>query len=228
MPMAATTDDTFTHWLEQAGIVAERLTAQQEALLQAAFHFRQTLGTDYYSTRLLGHFLLHCNSGLPVAHIARLLDISRPTASRQQGLSSKQAIQQAHHRLAGRSHGKLLPRFVGPMVDFLGRRPEATRADLIDFIDQTFGVRVSRIALYKFLKKYGLVRVSAAASAGVPVPTPAAPVPTPAAPAPTAPAAATQASAAAPDPPQIPPVSMPAVASAPPFCSDARSSRARS
>ena len=39
--------------------------------------------------------------------------------------------------------------------------PEATRADLIDFIEHTFGVRVSRIALYKFLKKFGLDHVAA-------------------------------------------------------------------
>ena len=32
--------------------------------------------------------------------------------------------------------------------------------DLIDFIDTTFGVRVSRVALARFLKKFGLDRVS--------------------------------------------------------------------
>src|SRR5206468_8318483 len=80
----------------------------------------------------------------------------------------KQAIQQAHHRMDGRPYGKLLPRYAGPIAEFLCRRPEATRADLIDFLDQTFGVRVSRIALYKFLKKYGLDRVGAVAAATVP------------------------------------------------------------
>jgi hypothetical protein len=212
IPMATTTTDTFPHWLAQAGIVAERLTASQAALLQAAFPFRQQVGTDYYSTRLLSHFLLHCGSGLAVAQIARLLEISRPTASRQQGLSSKAALQQARHRLAGRSHGKLLPRFAGPIVEFLCRHPEATRADLLDFIDQTFGVRVSRIALYKFLKKYGLDRVGAATPAPVPAPV----------------AAAAQASAPPPDTPPVLPVLTPATTPAPPFCSDARSSRARS
>ena len=209
----ATTNDTFTHWLEQAGIVAQRLTAAQTALLQAAFQFRQRVGTDSYSTRLLSHFLLHCDSGLPVAHRARLLDISRPTASRQQGLSSKAALQQARHRMDGRSHGKLLPRFAGPIVEFLCRRPEATHADLLDFIDQTFGVRVARIALYKFLKKYGLDRVGAAAPAPVPATV----------------AATVQAQVAPPpDPPTTRPVVTPAVTPAPPLCSDARASRARS
>jgi hypothetical protein len=209
--MATTTSDTFPHWLAQVGIAADRLTAPQAALLQAVFHFRQQVGTDYYSTRLLSHFLLHCGSGLAVAQIARLLEISRPTASRQQGLSSKAAIQQARHRLNGRSHGKLLPRFAGPIVEFLCRHPQATRADLLDFIDQTLGVRVSRIALYKFLKKYGLDRVGAATAAPVPATV----------------AAAAQVHAVPPDPPQVPP--LPATTTpAPPFCSDARSSRARS
>jgi hypothetical protein len=159
--MAAATD-SYEGWLAQAHLPEHRLRPEQHALLQAAFRFRYSQGSDYYSTRLLGHFLLHCGSGLTVATIARLLGISRPTASRQQALSSKQAVQQAHHRLDGRPYGKLLPRYAGPIAQFLCTHPDATRADLIDFVDQTFAVRVSRIALYKFLKKYGLDRVPAA------------------------------------------------------------------
>jgi len=156
--MAAPTD-SFESWLARAQLPQHRLTPQQLALLQAAFRFRHSQGGDYYANRLLGHFLLHCGSGLKVATIARLLGISRPTASKQQSLSAKQAIQQAHHRMDGRPYGKLLPRYAGPIAHFLCTHPDATRADLIDFVSDTFGVRVSRIALYKFLKKYGLDRV---------------------------------------------------------------------
>jgi hypothetical protein len=152
----AVATETFSDWLAQAQVPEGRLTPEQRGLLQAAFRFRQRQGSDYYSTRLLGHFLLHCSSGLKVAQLARLLRISRPTASCQQGLSSKEAIQQAHHRLDGRPYGKLLPRYAGPIAGFLFGHPDATRADLIDFIDHTFGIRVARVALYKFLKKYGL------------------------------------------------------------------------
>lgn len=157
----ATTVGPLLRWVKQAGISPERLTDDQKAVLQAADHYRQQLGDDYYSNRLLGHFLLHCGSGLKVAHIARLLKISRPTASRQQGLSSKEVIQAGHHRMAGRSHGKLLPRYAGPIAEFvLTTNPKATHYDTLDFIERTFGVRVSTVALYKFLKKYGLDRAS--------------------------------------------------------------------
>src|SRR5437868_9392836 len=152
--------EPFADWLRQAHVREHRLTPQQDGLLRAAFAFLGRQGNDYYSTRLLSHFLLHCDSGLQVAQIARLVGCSRPTASRQQGLSSKEAVQQAHHRMDGRPYGKLLPRYAGPIAQFLHSHPRATRADLIDFIDQTFQVRVSRIALYKFLKKYGLDQVT--------------------------------------------------------------------
>jgi transposase len=164
----AVATETFSAWLADAQIPEHRLTPSQRGVLQAAFHFRQHQGDDYYSTRLLSHFLLHCDTGLKVAQIARLLDLCRPTASRQQGLSSKEAIQQARHRMDGRPYGKLLPRYAGPIAEFLLTHPKATRADLIDFIDQTFGVRVSRIAVYKFLKKYGLDRVPGPTPAAVP------------------------------------------------------------
>src|SRR3954470_3144883 len=141
-PMAVATE-TFSDWLAQALVPEGRLTPEQRGLLQAAFSFRQRQGSDYYSTRLLGHFLLHCSSGLKVAQLARLLRISRPTASRQQGLSSKEAVQQAHHRMAGRPHGKLLPRYAGPLAEFLLTPPDATRYDALDFLERTWGVRVS-------------------------------------------------------------------------------------
>ncbi len=205
--MAASTDG-FSAWLAHAHISEPSLTPDQRAVLQAAFHFRQQQGDDYYSTRLLSHFLLHSGTGLKVAQTARLLDLSRPTASRQQGLSSKEAVQQARHRMDGRPYGKLLPRYAGPIAAFLCRRPEATRADLIDFIDQTFAVRVSRIAVYKFLKKYGLDRVGDAAPAPVPATPRATPAPS--------------------RPPETLPAATPAAALAPPFCSGARTTRARS
>jgi hypothetical protein len=152
----ATATESFSQWLHEAAIREHALSPEQRTLLQAAFRFRQQQGTDYYSTRLLSHFLLHCGCSLKVAQIARLLGLSRPTASKQQALSSKQTIQQAHHRLDGRPYGKLLPRFAGPIAQFLVTNPQASRYDLLDFIDRTFAVRVSRIALYHFLKKYGL------------------------------------------------------------------------
>ncbi len=157
----ATTAGQLAGWLKLAGISPDRLTTEQKAVLQAACQFRQQAGEDYYSNRLLGHFLLHCGLGLKVAQIARLLKISRPTASRQQGLSSKEVIQTGHHRMAGRSHGKLLPRYAGPIAEFvLTTHPKATHHDTLDFIERAFGVRVSTVALHKFLKKYGLDRAS--------------------------------------------------------------------
>lgn len=191
-----TATDSFSHWLLHASIREHALTAEQRAVLQAAFHFRQSQGTDYYSTRLLSHFLLHCGCSLKVAQIARLLGLSRPTASKQQALSSKEAIQQAHHRMDGRPYGKLLPRFAGPIAQFLLTNPQATRYDLLDFIDRTFDVRVSRVALHHFLKKYGLD--------AIPVPPPAPP----------------------PDDPDSPAailIALPATPPAPPFSSDAPS-----
>lgn len=198
--MVAATD-AFSSWLADARIPEHRLTPELRGLLHAAFQFRQHRGHDYYSTRLLSHFLLHCGADLKVAQIARLLQLSRPTASRHQGLSSKEAIQQARHRMDGRPYGKLLPRYAGPIAEFLLTHPAATRADLVDFIDQTFAVRVSRIAVYKFLKKYGLDRV------GSPTPEPA-----------------TGRATDVPRPPhETLTAATPDVPPAPPFCSDTRS-----
>ena len=209
-------DRAFLQWLLRAGIAVERLTAEQLALLQAAWRFRQRAGTDYFSTRLLGHFLLHCGSGLRVATIARLLGISRPTASRQQGLSSKEVVQAAHHRMAGRPHGKLLPRYAGPIAEFVLSHPDASRFDTLAFIERTFQVRVSTVALHKFLKRYGLDRASRAAALAASNAAPTEP-PVSAAP-PLVPA----------EPIAAVPPRQPVPIPAPPFSSGRRNTRARS
>jgi transposase len=207
----ATAGATFSDWLDSAGLCEERLSGEQLGILQAAHHFRQAQGSDYYSTRLLSHFLLHAATGLKVAHIARLLGISRPTASRQQGLTSRQAIQQAHHRLDGRPYGKLLPRYAGAIAAFLVNSPDASRADLIDFVQATFGVRVSRTALYKFLNKFGLDRIGAVTAVDGPA---AATLPQPQ----EQPLAATTPSALAPLTPSAPPFSWHARSTPAPSC----------
>jgi transposase len=204
-----TTDSSCASWLAQAQIAEQRLTAEQRGLLQAAFAFRQRCGDDYYSSRLLSHFLLHCDSGLKVAQVARLVGISRPTASHQQGVSSKEAIQAAHHRLAGRPHGKLLPRYAGPIAEFILTHPDATRYDLLDFIQRTWDVRVSTVALHHFCKKFGLDRASRAAATA----------PKPAQPARAAVAAAPSDTVSARQPLPLPP---------PPFSSPRPNTRARS
>jgi hypothetical protein len=203
----ATSALTFAHWLQDSAVPDTTLSASQRAVLQAAFSFLEQRGRDYFSRRLLSHFLLHAQTGLKVAPLARLLGFSRSAASAQQGLSSKEVVQATHHRLAGRAHGKLLPRFAGPIAQFLCEQPQASRYDLLDFIRRTWGVSVSRMALHRFLKKYGLDQAHRITA--VPTPVPAASAAAGDGPANTPPPAASP-------PPEAPPVVAVAAAPLPP------------
>jgi hypothetical protein len=162
------TDSSFARWLQDSAVPDATLTDPQRAVLEAAWRFLEQRGHDYFSRRLLGHVLLHAQTGLKVAQVARLLGFSRSAASAQQGLSSKEVVQAAHQRLAGRAHGKLLPRFAGPIAQFLCAQPQATRWDLLDFVRRTWGVSVSRMALHRFLKKYGLLQADRVATLPMP------------------------------------------------------------
>src|SRR3989442_668786 len=64
--------------------------------------------------------------------------------------------------MPGRPHGKLLPRYAGPIAEFILTHAEATRYDILDFIERTWGVRVSTVALHHFCKKFGLDRATRA------------------------------------------------------------------
>ena len=160
----ATDGQSFVEWLEGAEIEQRRLNSEQMAVLRAASGFLDRCGRDYFSLRILTHFLLHNGMGLKVAQVARLVGVDRSTASRQQKLSSKEVVQAAAHRMAGRPYGKLLPRYAGPIAEFLIVNPDATRYDVIGFIERTWDVHVSTVALHNFLRKYGLDRKSRAAN----------------------------------------------------------------
>jgi hypothetical protein len=150
----------FSHWLDEARIPHSKRSPDQLAVLKAAFEFLQQAGSDYASRRLVAHFLLNCQLDLKLAQVARLVDVTRPAVSRQKALSSRDVVREIQQRLAGRPYGKLLPRFAGPVAHFLATHPDASRSDVLDFIQTTWSIRVSRIALHNFLKKYGLDRKS--------------------------------------------------------------------
>ena len=153
--------ETFEHWLDEAKIPQwVRSTPQQLAVLRAAFDFLQHTGKDYASRRIAGHFLMHCQSGLKLAQVARLVGVDRSTASRQSKESSRQVVRAIQHQLCGRAYGKLLPRYAGPVAQFLVTHPQASRDDVLDFIESTWDIRVSLTALHRFLNKYGLNRQS--------------------------------------------------------------------
>jgi len=172
LPMA-TDGDGFGEWLDKAQIPRRKRTPDRLAVLRAAFAFLEQAGRDYASRRIVAHFLLHCDLGLKLAQVARLVEVTRPTASRQNNLSSRQVVREIQHRLSGRPYGKLLPRYAGPIAHFLVAHPDASRDDLIDFIENTWNIRVGLTALHRFLKKYGLDRQSLDDAAGPKPPHPA-------------------------------------------------------
>ncbi len=164
--------DAFAQWLDEAGIPLTKRTPHQLAVLKAAFAFLQA-GSDYASRRIVAHFLLNCQLNLKLAQVARLVGITRPSASRQNKLSSREVVREIQHQLAGRPYGKLLPRYAGPVACFLTTHAEASREDVLDFIENTWNIRVSRTALHNFLKKYGLDRESLQQATGNEPPHPA-------------------------------------------------------
>ena len=152
--------EAFEQWIEQAKIPQRLQSPKHLAVLQAAFAFLQHTGDDYASQRMVAHFLLHCQLDWKIAQVARLVGVTRPTASRQNQLSSRQVVREIQHRLAGRPYGKLLPRYAGPVAQFLLTHKNASRDDVLDFIEATWDIRVSLTALHNFLNKYGLDRPS--------------------------------------------------------------------
>ena len=153
-------DDALERWLDEASIPQTKRTPDRMAVFKAAYAFLERAGSDYASRRILAHFLLNSELDLKLAQVARLVGVTRPTASRQNKLSSREVVRQIQQQMSGRPYGKLLPRYAGPIAHFLVTHPDASRDDVLEFIGNTWNIRVGRTALYEFLKKYGLDRAS--------------------------------------------------------------------
>ena len=149
---------SFEMWLEKGRLRRERLSPHQISVLEAAFRFLEHGGHDYASRRLIEHFLLHAELGLKVAQVARLVGLDRCTSSRHRPCSSSQVVQAIHNRQAGKFPGKLLPRYAGPVAQFLVEHPKATRDEVLDFLERRWQIRPGYRSLDNFLRKYGLDR----------------------------------------------------------------------
>jgi hypothetical protein len=160
----STEGSSFEMWLEKGRLRRERLNDRQQAVLEAAFRFLEHGGHDYASRRFVEHFLLHAAVGLKVAQVARLVDLDRCTSSRHRPCSSSQVAQAIHNRQAGKFPGKLLPRYAGPVAQFLLEHPAAPRDEVLDFLERCWQIRPGYRALDNFLRKYGLDRGSLDAS----------------------------------------------------------------
>ncbi len=111
--------------------------------------------------------------------------------------------------MAGRPHGKLLPRFAGPIAEFILTHADASRFDILDFIEPHLGaMRVSTVALHHFCKKFGLDRATRAEA--------------------TAPQPSTSHTPAEPRRVETAPASQPVPPPPPPFSRRGRSTRGRS
>ena len=148
-----------------AGAGAEdRLTAEQRGLLQAAFAFRHRCGEDYYSSRLLSHFpaaLRVWTQGRTDRSLGRRQPAHSLAAARnlfQRGGASSAATAWPVGPTANCCRG-----FAGPIAEFILTHADASRFDILDFIEHSPGaMRVSTVALHHFCKKFGLDRATRA------------------------------------------------------------------
>ena len=79
----ATDGGSFDQWIDDAKLPPRLRSTKHLSVLQAAFAFIQHAGNDYASKRIVAHFLLHCQLDWKIAQVARLVGVTRPTASRQ-------------------------------------------------------------------------------------------------------------------------------------------------
>src|SRR5207253_2878738 len=107
-----------------------------------------------------------------------------------------------------------LPRYAGPIAEFILTHADATRYDILDFIERTWGVRVSTVALHHFCKKFGLDRATRT-EATAPRPS-------------VSSAASAERTPAAPRPVETVPPSQPVPLPSPPFSRRGRNTRGRS
>ena len=105
--------NTFFAWLAAQSAKAATPT---NARFAAVYRFRQRQAP---TTTPPACSAIFCSTATPDSrsqHSPACSASAGPPLRTSKATSSKEAIQAAHHRLAGRPHGKLLPRYAGPIA----------------------------------------------------------------------------------------------------------------
>lgn len=100
--------------------------------------------------------LSHCDMGLSSLLIGAVVGTTDRAVREARKFSPKELWQRLQKARRGHPPAKLSHKQVGPVAKYMAKNKDCSVADLLDFIEVSFKVKLDRKTLQRFLKRYGL------------------------------------------------------------------------
>jgi hypothetical protein len=149
-------DECIAEWGAASGVDVEGLDVGQRWVIFAALSFLAYVGAVPALRRLVAYLLSHCDLGLTSLVIGAAVGTTDRAVRKGRELPPEEFWQRMQNARRGHKPAKLDREQVGPVAKYLAEHKRCSVAELLSYIDKTFGVRMDRLTLRRFLKRYGL------------------------------------------------------------------------
>ena len=149
-------DECLREWARGASVDPGSLDAGQQWAIFAALTFLKFIGPVPALRRVVAYLLSHCGLALSSGVIGAVVGTTDRAVRKGRGFGPKEFWQRLQKARRGHAPPKLRRDQVGPVAKYLSEHKRCTVAELLGFIHRTFDVRMDRLTLRRFLKRYGL------------------------------------------------------------------------
>lgn len=143
-------------WAATSGVDLAKLDAWQRGVVLAAVTFLGFSGAVPMLRRLVAYLLSHCGLGLSSTVIGAVVGTTDRAVRKARQVPARQFCKRLQQAPRGHRSPKLRQEQVGPVAKFLAEHKGCSVAEVLDFLQRTFGVQMERLTLRRFLKRYGL------------------------------------------------------------------------
>jgi len=149
-------DRRLKEWARAKDVELAGLDGGQQWVVFAALTFVEFIGDLAPLRRVLAYLLSHCGLGLSTSVIGAVVGRTDRAVRKGRQFKPREFWTRLQKAKRGHAPAKLRKDQVGLVAKFLAEHKRCSVAELLGFIDQTFGVRMDRLTLRRFLKRYGL------------------------------------------------------------------------
>lgn len=152
----AACDRALAEWADARGVDLDAVDASQRWVIFASLQFLAFVGPLLPLRRIVGYVLSHCGMELSSPVVAAVVERGERVIRKTRALKPALFWKRLREERRGHQRPKLSPEHVGPVARFLAEHRKCSVAELLDFVDQSFGVTLDRLTLRRFLNRYGL------------------------------------------------------------------------
>ena len=149
-------DRVLAEWAGLHGVDLGTLDAGQRWVIFASLRFLEFVGPLLPLRRVVGYMLSHCGMELSSPIVGAVIGRGERVIRKTRAFKPVLFWNRLREERRGHQRPKLSPEHVGPVARFLAEHKKCSVAELLGFIQESFGVTLDRLTLRRFLNRYGL------------------------------------------------------------------------